>query len=50
MLVHTPHLRCTLQIEDLTEKLERVQAKIPPALRKPVPPVPTLDIEELPEQ
>ena len=38
------------QIEELTESVEQVQAKLPPALRQPVPPVPTLDDDELPEK
>ena len=41
---------CPLQVEELTQSLEVVQAKLPPALRRPVPPVPTLDKDELPEQ
>lgn len=38
------------EIKDLTVELEQVQASLDPKLVKPIPPVPTMHPEEMPEK
>ena len=39
-----------LQISELVKSLEELQTKLPPSLHKPIPPVPVIKPEEVPER
>ena len=42
---------CTFfQISELVKRLEELQVKLPPSLHKPIPPVPVIRPEEVPER
>ena len=40
----------SIQIAELVKRLEELQAKLPPSLHKPIPPIPVIRPDEVPER